>query len=305
MHGKFEILFLFVRHVLRKFRYWDSRTEVAGELIELTALHRKISIARLAEKEGIEAAVAAALFDETNEGKKLAERANAQQIDRTLCRQHSQLLQKKGFTASVRSEWVRMYTSYNLGLDISRFSAGASDDTVQTNFRTELMKVTEQVHPDGRLGFVWCPIISDWKIPCYIEATPIFPWKSGQDSMTAIFGEDAIDELFSAKNGMLLSLVAKKKFDSGAIVLVPRVSNLADPAEIKTWNETSVKVYKIRVLSSDPDMYTLCDSHLPYTWMQLDNHPVSFKGSFRPRTEYLYFAYCVAVLRRAYKKMAE
>lgn len=286
--------------MLRKSRYWESRSEIADKLVELTAVQRKISMARLAEKEGIQAAASAVIFDETDEAKRLAERANAQNTDRTLCRKQSQLLQKKGFAASLRSAWVKLYTSSKLGLDINRLSAGARDSSVKGNFRTELMKVTEQVDLDERKDLIWCPITSCWFKPKYIKAAHIFPWKSGQDAMTAIFGEDAIGELFSAKNGMLLSLEAEEKFDSGALALVPRVSNLANAAEIKAWNETSIKEYKIRVMRTGREMDVLCDSQSPYTWTHLDNQPVTFKGSFRPRTRYLYYAYCVAVLRRAY-----
>lgn len=263
-------------------------------------MQRKISIVQLAEREGIEVAASAAIFDETEEAKRLNERANAQDMNRVLCRKQSQLLKKKGFAASLRSAWVKLYTSSKLGRDIKKLSAGPRNSSVQAYFRAELMKVTEQVCSDEQEDSIWCPIISRWSNAEYVIAAHIFPWKSGQDAMTAIFGEDAIDELFSAKNGMLLSKRAKKNFNSGAIALVPRVSSLTNAAEIKAWNEAPVKEYKIRVMRSGPEMNKKCDAQPSYTWMQLDNQPVTFKGSFRPRTRYLYYAYCVAVLRQAY-----
>ena len=186
------------------------------------------------------------------------------------------------------------------GLDISKLSAGLRNSSVRGNFRTELTKVTEQVRSNEQEDAIWCPILSCWFNPENVKAAHIFPWKSGQDAMTAIFGEDATDELFSAKNGMLLSSRAEEKFDNGGIALVSRASNLANAAEIKAWNEAPVKEYKIRTMRSTPDMLKKCDVQSSYTWMQLDNQPVTFKGSFRPRTRYLYYAYCVALLRQAY-----
>ena len=88
--------------MLIKSKYWESRSEIGDKLMELTAVQRKFR-ARLTKREGTEVAASAAIFDKTEEAKRLDERANAQDMDRVLCRKQSQLLQKKGFAASLRN----------------------------------------------------------------------------------------------------------------------------------------------------------------------------------------------------------
>jgi hypothetical protein len=43
--------------------------------------------------------------------------------------------------------------------------------------------------------------------------------------MSAIFGEDANNELFSVNNGMIMSDMAEERFDQGYFVIVPDVSD--------------------------------------------------------------------------------
>jgi len=197
--------------------------------------------------------------------------------------------------------WIKFYTSSKLGLDVQKLGGGDRDSRTQSMFRQNLLVLTGQVDPVERNARAWCPIISTWMSTDLMIAAHIFPWKSGQDAMVAIFGSEADGELFSPRNGMLLSPLAEQRFDSGALVLVPRVSDLASADEIGAWNEAQVKQYKIRVVRpKDPGMNNLCDPSSDKTWNELDNEPVTFKGTFRPRARYLYYAYCTAMLRRAY-----
>lgn len=113
-------------------------------------------------------------------------------------------------------------------------------------------------------------------------AAHIFPWKSSQDAMVAIFGSGADGELFAPNNGMLIPFVAEK-FDNGALMLVPRVSDLASACEIRAWNEAEIKQYKIGVIRpKDADMNKFCHPSSDKTWKDLDNEPVTFKGTSAP-----------------------
>lgn len=266
-----------------------------------TKLSRKISSTKfaiskgLAEKESIEA------FNQTKEAQKLHEQEEAQRMDHRLCEKQSQRLRKTSFAESTQRAWVKFYTSSKLGLDSQKLGAGSRDAHMQSTFRQNLLALTGQVDPVERNARAWCPIMSTWMSTRSMVAAHIFPWKSGQDAMIAIFGPEADRELFSPYNGMLLSRDAEEKFDNGALVLVPRVSDLASAGEIRAWNEAEIKQYKIRVIRpKDADMNELCHPSSDITWNELENEPVTFQGSFRPRARYLYYAYCAAMLRRAY-----
>ena len=57
-------------------------------------------------------------------------------------------------------------------------------------------------HPDPDKQVLWCPITGLYWPTQMIVAGHLFPWKSGQDTMDAIF-ERLDDELFRAENGIL------------------------------------------------------------------------------------------------------
>lgn len=66
-------------------------------------------------------------------------------------------------------------------------------------------------------------------------------------------------------------------------MLVPRVSDLASAGEIRAWNEAEIKQYKIRVIRpKDADMNKLCHPSSDKTWKDLNNEPVTFKGTSAP-----------------------
>jgi hypothetical protein len=91
------------------------------------------------------------------------------------------------------------------------------------------------------------------------------PW-----SMDAIFGQMAEPELYSPKNGLLISFTIERFFE-----------------------------YKLRII--DPTWQMLSKNicpNLPIKWNDLDDKRLQFRTEFRPRARYLYFHYCVQVLLR-------
>ena len=64
-------------------------------------------------------------------------------------------------------------------------------------------------------------------------AAHLFPWQSGQDAMAAIFGKDANNELFSSRNGLVISGTAKMFLDNGAVALVPAVDYDTSSAQVE------------------------------------------------------------------------
>ncbi|MCJ1379192.1 hypothetical protein MMC17_002292 [Xylographa soralifera] len=291
-------------HATRSFdaTYWQNRTAVAQSLVRQTVLNRKISIAKLANETHLSRKESTEVFEQTEDAQSSRELEQAQLMDQRLCERQSERLAKPGFASAVERAWVKFYTSSTLGLGIKAFAAGDRKASDQSKFRKELEEVSDQMHPDPkRKGYWWCPITRSYHPSSAMKAAHLYPWKSGQDAMIAIFGEDGNDELFSARNGLLLSTSAETYLDNGAIALVPAIDDESSSEQIEQWNTASVKEYKLRILRpKEKGMDESCNYSSDLTWKELDNQPVAFRSEYRPRARYLYYAYCVALLRLAY-----
>jgi hypothetical protein len=120
--------------------------------------------------------------------------------------------------------------------------------------------------------------------------------------MNSIFGVMKPPELFSPRNGIIISDLVEKKLDQGFIAIVPRLSNCPTPSQIQLWNSSEPKQYKIRILDiKDPDVHNLIRPESDQPWKDLDGTNVEFRSTFHPRARYLYFYYCIQILRRAWK----
>ena len=292
----------FLFFLLTLYRYWQNRTAVAESLVRQTVLNRKISIAKLANETHLSHKESTEVFEQTEDAQRSLELEQAQLMDQKLCERQLERLTKLGFTSAVERAWVKFYTSSSLGLGIKAFAAGDRKSSDQSKFRKELKEVSNQMHSDPRRkGWWWCPITRSYHDSLTMKATHLYPWKSGQDAMIAIFGEDANKELFSARNGLLLSATAEFYLDNGAIALVPAIDDGSSSDQIEQWNTASVKEYKIRILRpKETGMDGCCSYVSDLTWKELDNQPVTFRSEYRPRARYFYYAYCVALLRLAY-----
>lgn len=121
--------------------------------------------------------------------------------------------------------------------------------------------------------------------------------------MEAIFGKTDIPELFAPQNSIFMSKAAEVRFDKGYFVIVPRISDDASSKEIGTWHSSEPKEYQIRIIEHDvKEMSYFTDATSQQRWRELNGHPVTFRSNFRPRARYLYFHYCVTMLRRSWTK---
>ncbi|KAE8157666.1 hypothetical protein BDV40DRAFT_308512 [Aspergillus tamarii] len=123
-----------------------------------------------------------------------------------------------------------------------------------------------------------------------VTAAHLFAWMHGQDTMDAICGKTSEPELFSARNGLLISSIIEKYFDDGKLVIVPDLPERPQVAELlriidMTWDKL--------------DRRPLPESPLRYR--DLDRRKLQFRTSFRPAARYLYFHYWLQVLRRAWR----
>jgi HNH endonuclease len=157
-----------------------------------------------------------AVWQTTEEAKKLFQQIKAHQVKSQICNQRSGQLTEKG-DRSMRASFMKLFTTSKMGLGIKDTGASKRDGKLQTDFRKEMIKVYRSQHKSEDL--LWCPIVGKWTNPKDMKAAHLFA--HGQDTMDAIFGETKTPELFSPKNGLLISSWIEDIFDSGKLVLVP------------------------------------------------------------------------------------
>ncbi|CAE7202182.1 hypothetical protein P3342_010810 [Pyrenophora teres f. teres] len=94
--------------------------------------------------------------------------------------------------------------------------------------------------------------------------------------MTAIFGPEASQDLFSASNGHLVTF--EDEMESGIVVIVPDINDPTSKTEVASWTSQEPREYKIRIFDNgQPEM-----GHAP-----IDKR-------------YLFFRYCCHILRRVW-----
>ena len=128
--------------------------------------------------------------------------------------------------------------------------------------------------------------------------------------MTAIFGPEARDELFSASNRLLLPTSIEAQFDSGMLTIVPAIKDPTSKAEVALWQNHNPHEYKINVFDDGRpalDKVPLnrnSTGGVALAFRDLHDRKLVFRGNFRPRARYLYFHYCCQVLRHAWNRGA-
>ncbi|KAL2696906.1 hypothetical protein AAEP93_002201 [Penicillium crustosum] len=123
-----------------------------------------------------------------------------------------------------------------MGLAIKGTGAGQRDTNQQSSFRADMIQAYEAKHPTKE--WVWCPILGDYTDDDDIQASHLFPYMNGQDTMDAIFGKTRPGELFSPRNGLLMCRKLERYFDAGKFVIVPDVPNVQENAlvsTVKSW----------------------------------------------------------------------
>jgi hypothetical protein len=137
---------------------------------------------------------------------------------------------------------MKLLTSSKLGLGITT-GAGARDSRKQSDFRTEMIAKYGAKHPTE--DWLWCPILSSWLRPQFIQAAHLFAQMHGQDTMDAIFGTTKPPELFS---GLLICDAIERIFDSGKIVIVPDLPERPQTIQVLAWLQKPGREYKVRII---------------------------------------------------------
>jgi hypothetical protein len=191
-----------------------------------------------------------------------------------------------------RAEDLRMsrysYAELVTMLALGEFNCGPRDRTTQSAFRKLLIREHNAKCPDGE--GLWCPVMGGYLPPELVSAAHIFPYNLGEKIMMQVFGDQSANELFSARNGLLLTERVERKFDSFLLVIVP-----VDPKVPGRW--------KIRILDKSIRKQKIWDWDFAkgVTFGDIDHKELQFKGFARPAARYLYFHYTIAVMTASRK----
>lgn len=124
--------------------------------------------------------------------------------------------------------------------------------------------------------------------------------------MDAIFGKTKEPELFSPKNGLIISELIEKVFDSGFLVIVPQLPERPTKAQVAEWLVQKPRGYMTRIIDPTSKLFDQKISlGKEMRYKDLDKRPLKFRNNFRPAARYLYFHYCLQILRRAWKQPVE
>jgi hypothetical protein len=276
-------------------QFWSQAAEVENLLIQRTEIDRKVS---LGDFDGLEAE-----WQATEKAKEIFEELKAHKVQHRICSGRAEKLAEGG-KRSLRASFVKFFTTSKMGLDIKDTGAGKRDRSLQAKFRNDMMEVYLSKHREE--DWLWCPILGEYFTPNDMTAGHLFAYMHGQDAMDAIFGPTKSPELFSPCNGLLINTAVEKYFDSGKVVIVPDLADCPTLNDIKTWVMGEVREYKVRIIDQGWNrLHKRVHPTLNTTWADLHNKRLKFLTSFRPRARYLYFHYCIQVLRYIWRQNPE
>ena len=278
--------------------FWKKRARISRLLQQRVNLYRKTSIEKLD--------VSPTAWVDTEEGKRFIQEMRAHKLDFKICARQADRLRLDAklpeYSArSRRRTFMKLFTtSYRgLGISIQKTGSGNRPSGTQYKFRQCLIGAQNCRHPHVDDKRLWCPVISQYVPSDSMKVAHIFPWANGQELMTEIFGEGA--GLNSIYNAIMMASEAEKHFDKGNFVIVPNVEERS-PAAISLWHQSSPKSFKIRVV--DPDakgMNDFVNGEGTKRFRELDGKVVEFRGA-RPWARFLYYHYCVTMLRRCWNQ---
>ena len=292
--------------------YWCQRGELSEKQLAHSKLYKKQSINHfLKSGDGDEED-----WKGTKQAQKIHEEESAIELQIRLFKRQSERTfvklgnDQKGF----RRYFMQHITTSKKGLGVWSDDAGKGqrDFSVQSNFANKVQQACKgDMYPnDPNCDDFWCPVMGVWFPPKQMHAAHIFPWSQRQDDMDQIFGREDLNrpELFEVENGTMLSIIAEEHLEAGRIVMVPFVSDEASKEEIDAWDQSERKIYKIRVVDTkdqEMKMYTpfIKEGNRKETYNEfLEGKEIQFSSDHKPRARYLYWQYCIFMLKHSSHK---
>lgn len=219
---------------LRDVAYWDhqvSLNQCDKEMIDLSA--------ERAERKPIETEGSIEDFREVK--RSTAQQRSEKEVEREdILAQREKLSSYEDHPSGIMKSLHDAKEAFLLVLNKAcndRFRPGPRSSTMQTAFRRTLIQDHRAKEPGEKGSNLWCPIVGQYLESRYVIAAHIFPYRMGEDVMTSVFGEGLANEMFSARNGLLLHEFVEHTFDKFLIAIVPAAEN--DP-----------KAWKLRVMDN-------------------------------------------------------
>ncbi|OJJ44490.1 hypothetical protein ASPZODRAFT_168752 [Penicilliopsis zonata CBS 506.65] len=271
--------------------FWSAAADVESTILKKTRIVSEISLSEFPGD--------ASEWERTEEARRLFEQIRAQKHRVASFQSQSAKLSLSKPRRSLRESFMKLFTTSPVGLGI-KTGAGARDGHIQSNFRSGLIRDYQSMHSDGM--HAWCPILGDYYPSRAMTAAHIFSYKHGQSTMDSIFGKMRPPQLFSSKNGLLIHSEIEQVLDAGVLVIVPDLPEKPTSAMLCSWTDSEVREFRVRIIDSqwdrlDEGIFGISG----LKWRDLDNRKVQFRGTFRPAARFLYFHYCLQVLRRAWR----
>lgn len=276
-------------------RFWVKSCELEALLLERAETERKIS---LRDFKGT-----ASEWEQTDQAQSIFQEIKAQETTVQLYQtQADELRSTKDDRGkrTLRDAFMKLFCTSKMGMNITNTGQGARDPSMQSTFRQELIKTGGAKHPQND-DALWCPVTGAWFDADDMQAAHLFPYMHGQEVMDTIFGKQKSPELFSPRNGLLVSKPIERYFDSGKFVIVPDLPDRPPLAEVISWVQGECRDYRVKIIDSKWEKldHTIT-IYYNITWRELDGKKLQFRTNFRPAARYLYFHYCIQVLRRAW-----
>ncbi|EHK42591.1 hypothetical protein TRIATDRAFT_86533 [Trichoderma atroviride IMI 206040] len=154
------------------------------------------------------------------------------------------------------------------------------DPSAHERFRNKVLKAYDAVDEDMQ----WCVISGKYLPASTVRAAHIVGYNVGEPSARHLFGPpgNKNGHLMSDHNGIPMYEMYEKAFNDARLVILPD----SDPKK-GCW-----KVYCL----DDPDTHKPSKA-VPFG-RELHGRSLQFRNNFRPSSRYLYFAFCMSILRR-------
>lgn len=169
------------------------------------------------------------------------------------------------------------------GARLSLFAPRDAD--AQQRFRKNVLKA----YGAEKRNAAWCVISGQWHPARSIRAAHIVRYNVGEPSARHLFGppDDKDGHLMGAKNSIPIHEEYEAALDEARLVIVPDGDQEKGQGSISGW-----KVYWLYEADEKEKTTALPLGH------ELHGRSLQFQNDFRPAARYLYFAFCMSLLRR-------
>jgi len=161
--------------------------------------------------------------------------------------------------------------------------------------------------------FMWDIFQARYNMECSFALVPLFAAQNNGEVDTALFGTTTTTSS-SSNNGILLPVSIARQFDTGMLAVVPDISDANPADDAAKWMCTTPREYKVKSYDIETQHESGCKivdlcalrwaDQSNRSYRELDGWKLTFPscGSRNRSGEcYLFFHYCVQVLRRAWK----